>query len=376
MFKKYQLKNGMRVLLAESHKSPVVSIQMWVRTGSADEKEGEEGISHFIEHLVFKGSRHFKVGEMAASVEAAGGEINAYTSFDQTVFYVTLSKEFEDAGLKVISEMMGFPSFEAHEIDNEREVVIEEIKRSQDSLPRQASRLLFSSMYPGHPYGLPVIGFTENVQKFTRDEILGYFNARYNPGNMTLVAVGDFKSAEMKKKVEKFFGEFAARKLRKTQRPKVKRRAKPLRVVQRSTFEEAMCHIAWQAPDASHKDVAALEVLALIFGQGESSRLYQKLRLETACVHSIGASVFTAKNSGFVAISASLNPENLDKTLEKILEELQVLLIAPPTQDEFQKAVTNLKSEQFYSMETVDGLARNMGIMKTSFAIPFILKIF
>src|SRR5580698_6738971 len=112
----------MQVLLAESHKSPVVSIQVWVRTGSADELPGEEGISHFIEHLVFKGSQQFKVGEMAASVEASGGEINAYTSFDQTVFYVTLSKQFEDVGMKVISEMMGFPSFDATEIDNEREV--------------------------------------------------------------------------------------------------------------------------------------------------------------------------------------------------------------------------------------------------------------
>ena len=91
MFKKYQLKNGLKVLLVESHKSPVLSIQMWVKTGSADEKKGEEGISHFLEHLVFKGTRKFKVGEIASSVEAAGGELNAYTSFDQTVFYVTIS---------------------------------------------------------------------------------------------------------------------------------------------------------------------------------------------------------------------------------------------------------------------------------------------
>src|SRR5580704_15592349 len=208
MFKKYQLKNGMQVLLSESHKSPVLSIQMWVRTGSADEVKGEEGISHFIEHLVFKGSRHFKVGEMAASVEAAGGEINAYTSFDQTVFYVTLSKEFEDVGLKVISEMMGFPAFDSKEIDNEREVVIEEIKRSQDSLHRQASRLLFSKMYPKHPYGLPVIGFEKNIEDFTREQILHYFQSRYNPANMTLVAVGDFSSPEMKKKIATRFGEF------------------------------------------------------------------------------------------------------------------------------------------------------------------------
>src|SRR3989338_11419446 len=103
---KFQLKNKLKVLLIQSQKSPVVSIQMWVKTGSADEKKGEEGISHFIEHLVFKGTRKYKVGEIASAVESAGGELNAYTSFDQTVFYVTISKEFQKVGLDVISEMM------------------------------------------------------------------------------------------------------------------------------------------------------------------------------------------------------------------------------------------------------------------------------
>jgi len=376
MFKKYQLKNGMNILLSESHKSPVLSIQMWVRTGSADEHKGEEGISHFIEHLVFKGSRQFKVGEMAAAVEAAGGEINAYTSFDQTVFYVTLSKQFEDVGLKVIAEMMGFPSFDADEIDNEREVVIEEIKRSHDNLPRQASRLLFSTMYNKHPYGLPVIGFEDNIRKFTRKEILSYFQGRYNPKNMYLVAVGDFSSPEFKKKIERTFGEFAPQKLRKSKRPLMKKQSKTVRVVQGSSFEESMCHLAWRAPKAAHKDVAALEVLALVFGQGESSRLYQKLRLEDACVHSIGSSVFTAKDPGFVAISASLNPDELPKMLSGVLDELEKILSAPPTAQEFTKAITNMSSEQFYSMETVDGLARKYGHFEDLFHDPLYFEKF
>lgn len=376
MFKKYQLKNGMNVLLAESHKSPVLSIQMWVRTGSADELRGEEGISHFIEHLVFKGSRHFKVGEMAAAVEAAGGEINAYTSFDQTVFYVTLSKQFEEVGLKVIGEMMGFPTFDVHEIDNEREVVIEEIKRSQDNLHRQASRLLFSTMYTGHPYGLPVIGFTENIQNFTREQIQGYFDARYNPGNMTMVIVGDFKTPEMKKKVQAHFGQYVPRRLRKSKRPQLKAQTKPVTVVQSSTFEEGMCHLAWRAPKADHKDLAALEVLALIIGQGESSRLHQRLRLDDASVHSIGSSVFASRDPGFFAISSSLNPQNLRQSLDGILVELEKIVTAPPTEEEFSKAIVNLSSEQFYSMETVDGLARKYGHFEDLFQDPLYFRQF
>ena len=172
MLKKFQLKNGLNVLLMESHKSPVVSVQMWVRTGSADEQKGEEGISHFIEHLVFKGTEKFKVGEIASIVEGAGGELNAYTSFDQTVFYVTISKEFAETGLDVISQMMGFPAFDATEIDNEREVVIEEIKRGQDSPGRVASQLLFSTAYKKHPYGIPVIGYDKNIRKVSKKTLV------------------------------------------------------------------------------------------------------------------------------------------------------------------------------------------------------------
>src|SRR5688572_13022146 len=117
MLKNYALRNKMKVLLAPSHKAPVVSVQIWVKTGSADEKKGEEGISHFIEHLVFKGTDKYGVGEIARTVEGSGGELNAYTSFDYTVFHVTISSTFTDVALDTISQMMGFPKFDPTEID-------------------------------------------------------------------------------------------------------------------------------------------------------------------------------------------------------------------------------------------------------------------
>ena len=125
MYKKYQLSNGMNVILAQSKKSPVVSAQVWVRNGSADEQKGEEGVSHFIEHLLFKGTDKYGVGEIANRVEAAGGQLNAYTSFDQTVYYMTLSKDYMAEAVDMLSEMLCNHRFDKEEIDNEREVVIE-----------------------------------------------------------------------------------------------------------------------------------------------------------------------------------------------------------------------------------------------------------
>ncbi len=364
MAKKYQLKNGLKVLLLESHKSPVVSVQMWVRTGSADERKGEEGISHFIEHLVFKGTRKFGVGEIAATVEGSGGELNAYTSFDQTVFYVTISKEFVDQGLEVVSEMMGHPLFDEAEINNEREVVIEEIKRGQDSPHRRASQLLFSTAYTKHPYGRPVIGFEKIIRKVSPHLIKKYFADRYSPKNMFLVISGDFSSPEMKKKVEQYFSDFNSTPVRKVKRPKETIQTKPRVEVEKSDFKETQMYFSWKVPNIKHKDIPALDVLAFILGQGDSSRLVKALRIEKALATSVGASNFTPQDEGLFTVFISMDPKNLAEAISEMKKSLVQFLHDGPTAEEMQKAVNCFASEQVYSIETVDGIARKAGSLE------------
>lgn len=357
MPQKYQLKNGLKVLLIESKKSPVVAVQMWVKTGSADESQGVEGISHFIEHLVFKGSEKFKVGEMAQAIEGAGGVLNAYTTFDQTVFYVTLSKAFADTGLEVISEMMGRPRFDESEINNEREVVIEEIKRSLDSPHQQASRLLFSTVYQKHPYGVPVIGYDDNIRRISREQIVQYYRQRYVPQNMNLVVVGDFDPKEMKKKIEKFFGSFKKFKLTKVVRKIEPKQKKQRLAVRKAEFSESFLHISWPTVPTRHRDAMALSVLAIVLGQGESSRLVGRIKNEKHLVNAVGTGVFQAKEPGFFSISATLKKERVQAVLEAIQEEISQFILSGPTEEELSKAVRWMESEKFYSMETVDGLA-------------------
>lgn len=361
MFKKYQLKNGLTVLLVQNRKSPVVSVQMWVRTGSADEAPRVRGISHFIEHLVFKGTRSYGVGEIAAKVEGSGGEINAYTSFDQTVFYVTISSHFKEIGIQTISEMMGFPTFDESEIDAEREVVIEEIRRGQDSPHRQASRLLFGSMYKTHPYGEPVIGYDSVIRRVTKKEITQYYRDRYSPANMTLLVVGDFDFAEMKEMIHSHFAEIERTPVRKVKRPKEQPRKAPKLAYGPSEFEQTFMFWSWPVPSADHADALPLEVLALIVGQGDSSRLVQNLRLDKNIVQSVGASSFLAKNPGFFAFSATLPPENISLVQEEFKREWVRIVTEPPHEDEFEKAMINFRSEQYYALETVDGMARKYG---------------
>lgn len=361
MIHEFTIANGLKVIGVESHKSPVVSVQMWVRNGSADERDGDEGLSHFIEHLVFKGSRKYKVGEIASLVEACGGELNAYTSFDQTVFYVTISSLFFDKALDVISEMVGHPQFDAAEIDNEREVVIEEIKRGQDSLSRKSSQLLFSSLYPEYPYSVPVIGYDKVIKTIPKERIVSFFHERYVPKNMFLVVTGNFKPEELKKKVEQHFLDIPDEKVKLPARPSVDMIESKIVKVEEAAFEESMFNIAWPAVDVLHDDVAALECLSLILGQGASSRLTGALRLKETVVNYVGAGLWAPATRGFFSVSAGLNPKNYPQMLRILREELEKLFTQGVTMEELSKAKVNFMSEDAYALETVGGLARKYG---------------
>ncbi|MBX2995538.1 MAG: insulinase family protein [Bdellovibrionaceae bacterium] len=367
MIKKIQLKNGLQVIMVPSAKSPVVSVQMWVRTGSADEGRGVEGISHFIEHLVFKGTQKYKVGEIASIVEGSGGELNAYTSFDQTVFYVTISKAYFETGLDVIAEMMGFPTFDKAEIDNEREVVIEEIKRGNDSLGRQASQLLFKTAFKKSAYRIPVIGFDKNIMKVSAKKIQDYYRSRYTPPNMFLVVTGDFDLKDGQKKIEKVFSRLEKTPLKKVKRVKEPKQTTPRVAVQSTQFQQSIGYCAWKIPGAGHKDIPALDVLALVLGQGDSSRLVKRLRIDEPLVSSIGTGNYLPQEGGLFMLSYGFEKEKFGQIHPVIQGEIERFMREGPTAEELKKAIVNLESGEYYSMETVDGLARRYGSVEFQF---------
>lgn len=364
---KFQLKNGLSVLLAPSHKSPVVSVQMWVRNGSADELKGEEGISHFIEHLLFKGSRKYQVGEIAKIIEGSGGELNAYTSFDQTVFYVTLSKEDLSTGLDVICEMMGFPTFDEQEVHNEREVVVEEIKRGHDSLGRRASQLLFSTNYKKHPYGVPVIGYEKNVRRWPAKKIKEFYAGRYSPKNMFLMVSGDFDLAKTKKEVEKMYSQLVPTKVRKIKHRPEPKQSTPRLSVEVSKFQQSIGYLSWKIPGVKHKDIPALDVLCAILGQGDSSRLVQRLRIDEAVVNSVGAGTFSPQDQGLMTISYGGTAANIEKANALIFEQILHFIKEGASEDEIKRAILNLESDDFYGAETVDGISRKYGSLEFYF---------
>ena len=374
MVEKFHLPNKLKVLLVENHKAPVVTIQTWVKTGSADETHGQEGLSHFIEHLLFKGTKKYKVGEVAKLIEGAGGELNAYTSFDQTVFYMTLSSQYVDLGLDAMSEMIGRPLFDQIEVDNEREVVIEEIKRSNDSPSRKSSRLLFESVYQNYPYRRPVIGYDYIIQKTPVKDIKKLFFDRYCPENMYLLVVGDFNSKEIKGKIKSHFSDLKGR-LKKVKRPIEPKQTEPIISIEKSTFNESYLNIAWKTLAMSKDELITLDLLSYILSYGDNTRLVQSLRLKKPIVNEIGASQFSPIGPGFFAITAYLDLKNLQEALNEITNEIIYLMCETPFEEELKKAVTQLESTEYYQ-ETMDALARKIGNNQFLYNDPNHFKIY
>ncbi len=228
------LPNGLTAVLVENHASPVVALQVWVKVGSADERPDQAGLAHLHEHMLFKGTARRATGEIAREVEARGGEINAWTSHDQTVYHLVLAAPFLSEGLDILADAVRSSSFDADELRRETQVIVEEIKRSDDSPARQLSKALFATAYRVHPYRLPVIGTPESVLSFQRSQILSFYQAHYAPGEMVVVAVGDLDEARALSEVERLFGDWQARRARPTQPERSNRRRPSLESSDRS----------------------------------------------------------------------------------------------------------------------------------------------
>ena len=204
------LPNGLTLLLRPTQLAPVANLQIWAQVGSADEGPGEQGLAHFHEHMLFKGTGERGVGDVAGDVEGAGGRINAYTTFDVTVYYATLPSDSLGTGLEVLVDAVRNSSFDAEEIRREREVVLEEIRRAEDSPAHALSDALFSTAYQQHPYRAPILGVPDIVAAFEREQVRSFFKRWYTPDNLVIAASGDFDAAHLAEEIRAAFADAPA----------------------------------------------------------------------------------------------------------------------------------------------------------------------
>lgn len=362
---KTQLPNGLTVIIEEEHSAPVVSVQMWVKVGGADEDEKHSGISHVFEHMLFKGTDTKKVGEIATMIESVGGDVNAYTSFDNTVYHLTVPSRYFTTGLDAIGDAIQHSSFDPEELDKELKVVLEEIRMNEDSPERILYRSLLGTAFTTHPYKRPVIGTVKTVEAVTRKDLLRTFRKWYVPNNMTLVIAGDVDAAQTLEAVKKQFKTF-----KKAPDPHKKRAVEPAQKdvradVRAMEIKDARLGMAFHIPSMKDEDTFALDVLQIILSGGETSRLVKRIKVDDQLVYGISAYPMSLKNPGLFFVTAVLDAKNIDRTVGAAMEELERLKARGPEYDELKKAKFNIESEFVYSRETMDGIAGKLGYYET-----------
>jgi zinc protease len=362
---RYELDNGMKVLLQRSAAAPVVACNVWVGVGSADEEPAEAGLAHVHEHMLFKGTENRQVGELAREVEAAGGHINAFTSFDQTCYYVVMSSRYFETGIDILSDAIKNSSFDPDELERELEVIQEEIKRGRDNPSREASLKLFETAYATHPYRLPVIGTSESVDSFERENVLDFFKKHYVPENMALVLVGDFELDDAKALVEEHFGEFENGGYVGRERAPEPEQTAFRGWTGGDDINQAHLRVGFHIPHATHDDIPALDLLGAVLGYGDSSHLFQTIQREQQLVSSIYSGAYTPKDAGLFMVSAQyqLPEEGRSDTdvIGAIMKEVFRFRNLRPSLVDLERARTIIESQEIYGKQTVQGLAMKFG---------------
>lgn len=371
------LSNGIPVIIQHAS-SPVGALYWWNKTGSTDEQPHEAGFAHFLEHMLFKDTAaketgQASTGKTARAIESLGGEINAYTSFDQTVYHVTCSEQYWEKVIDQFGTMAKPQRFLRQDFEREREVILEELRRGQDSPSRQLYEKLFELTYKKHPYGRPVIGYKNILKAATVKTLESFYQRNYVSSQMGIILVGpiqDSSGKRLKGLLKILESRFGSKVISKKQAPSKKRPLEPeeskLRF-QNIAFDVQNPELAlsYRTVDLKHPDVAAFDVLAGILGMGESSRLYQKLFYEKALVTDCSASIYIPKDRGMFLVSFELKTSrDAQNALDTYFDELQEILKNGVSADELKKVATNIESEKLYSSQTVDGIASRLGQLK------------
>jgi zinc protease len=356
----FKLDNGLEVVLEENHASPVVAFQAWVKIGSADEPAALAGIAHVFEHMLFKGTKKRGVGQIAREVESAGGEINAWTSHDETVYHLVLASRFFDTGLDILADTLTNSSFDAGELERERKVVLEEIKQGMDDPERQAGQGLFRTIFDVHPYGRPIIGSETTVRKLSRSDLVAFFSEHYVGSNVTLVVVGDFDTHEAKSKIVKAFSGMPKGKAVGARPPQPEQQALRVQGASRDV-KEAQLLLGFRTPSIEDTDIPALDLLAILLGQGDTSRLNLEVVRNRQLATNTSAYLFSARDPGALIIGVSLRPGRIEDAARAVLDEVFRVTVEEIPSEELAKAKTILESDRVYDRETVQGYARKLG---------------
>jgi zinc protease len=360
---KFELANGLTLLVSEQHYAGVASVQAWCQTGSIHEQEWlGGGLTHLLEHMLFKGTARRTATDISEEIHRGGGYVNAYTSFDRTVFWIDCPKAAVDTALDVLADMLFGSLIDAGELEREMDVIRREFEMGYDDPDRVLSHLTFGTAYQTHPCRTPVIGLRRIFDRITREDVLRYYRRRYVPDNMFIVVAGDVDAEKVRQQVETCFGQF----LPAPVAPIVVPEEPPQLGCRRESriFDSQLGYfsLAWHVPDVTHLDMPALDVLSVLLGGGASSFLYDELREKKGSVHGIGAYAFTPSFPGLLTVSGTCPLEKVAGIEEETLQKLAEWRTRPLAEEQLAKAKRIIQVSAWEQLQTVKGVASDIGL--------------
>jgi zinc protease len=356
------LDNNLTIIVREDHSAPVVSAQAWCMAGSIHEgKWLGAGLSHVLEHMLFKGTTNRPGSRIDQEVQEAGGYMNAYTSFDRTVYHIDVPNSGARVAIDILCDIMQNATLPPDEMEKEKQVIVREMDMNQDDPGRRASRRLFEVAYTRSPYRFTVIGYPDIFHEVKTEDILAYYREKYAPNNVFYVVTGDVKHDEVVAQIRDAYAKTKAKPLPPVVLPEEPKQAAPREVIEEAQVELGHFHFAWHIPDVRHPDVPALDVLAVLLGSGRSSRLYQQVREKQGLVNYVDAWTYNPGNPGLFGMSAIVDADRFDKARTAILAEVEKAQKKLVPQSELNKAVKQYISATLATRKTMQGQAQDLG---------------
>ena len=356
------LDNGLTVIVREDHSAPVVSVQAWAMTGSIHESRWlGAGLSHVLEHMLFKGTTTRPGSRIDQEVQEAGGYMNAYTSFDRTVYHIDVPNTGTRTAVDILCDIMQHATLPDDDLAKELDVIRREMDMGQDDPGRRAGRRLFEVAYTRSPYRFTVIGYLDIFNELKPDDIRSYYHERYAPNNCIFAVAGDVKASDVIAQIREAYAASKAKAL-----PPIVMTPEPRQTASREVIEEAAIelghfHIAWHIPELRNPDVPALDVLAVLLGSGRSSRLYQQVRERSGLAHSADAWTYNPGNPGLFGMSGLVDADKFEAARDAMLAEVEKMKASPVSADELSKAVKQFISATLSSRKTMSGQASDLG---------------
>lgn len=361
------LPNGLTVMIIEDNRFPLVSERLFVHAGSGYETAKQAGLSHLLEHMVFKSTEKRPAGQVASDVESAGGELNASTSFDSTIYRVDLPADRWKLGLDVMQDMIFGAKFAPEELDAERQVVLSELARGKDNPDNRLFQMIQAMAWPGQAYGWPVIGFKETVSGFTAEDLRQYVREHYQPQSMLLVVVGKVRSEDVVRQATALFGDLVNDRILTPPLPYVLPQggpAEPRVKVEYGPWNKVRLQIAFPTAGIRAADEAGLEVLAQLLAGDETSKLYRTFKYDKKLVDDISCSSMTLERTGLFYINATLDAKNVAAFWQGLLTELAHLKGTSFTDHEIARVRLNIEDGLYQAKETLPGLAMKAGFFR------------